>query len=332
MTGMFYSLKETTQKLNKTEDQVRELVKTGRLREFRDGENLLFKISEVDSLLADTDISLSQDVSDSSAVSLESGEDEGETQLAPSLDDNTATGTDLELTQADTDVTTEGINVLGESDSNYQLANDALGETQAASEEASLAKIEEDVNLDTFGSGSGLLDLSLQADDTSLGGILDEIYTPEGENGKPAPEASVMEVAAEAEQIVSEEEAQNGQLAAIAMAYAEPEPDLASNTLGMLLFLPLLTVVYTIIITLTAFNSIKPVILTSIQGLIWYIAIGATVLALITVAVAFMLGQPKTAKPARKKKSKKDAEPDLQAEAIEQQAEAIEPQAEAKEQ
>ena len=34
----------------------------------------------------------------------------------------------------------------------------------------------DDINLDSFGSGSGLLDLSLQADDTSLGGILDEIY------------------------------------------------------------------------------------------------------------------------------------------------------------
>ncbi|MHC4076318.1 MAG: hypothetical protein ACYSRZ_07905 [Planctomycetota bacterium] len=318
MTGMFYSLKETVQKLNKNEDQLKELVKTGRLREFRDGENLLFKISEVDSLLSDTDISLSQDAPDSSATSLEPDEDEDEIQFAPQLDDDAAEGTDLELTQADTDVTSEGINVLGESDSDYQLADDALAETQAASEEASLAKIEEDVNLDTFGSGSGLLDLSLQADDTSLGGILDEIYTPEGENGKPAPEASVMEVAAEAEHIVSEEEAQNGQIAAVAMAYAEPEPDLASNTLGMLLFLPLLTVVYTTIITLTAFNSIKPLILTSIQGIIWYITIAATVLALITVAVAFMLGQPRTVRPARKKKSKKDAEPDLPAEAKEQ--------------
>lgn len=42
-----------------------------------------------------------------------------------------------------------------------------------------LEEIEEDVNLDSFGSGSGLLDLSLQADDTSLGGIIDEIYTSE---------------------------------------------------------------------------------------------------------------------------------------------------------
>ena len=40
-------------------------------------------------------------------------------------------------------------------------------------------KMDEDINLDSFGSGSGLLDLSLQADDTSLGGILDEIYAEE---------------------------------------------------------------------------------------------------------------------------------------------------------
>ncbi len=52
--------------------------------------------------------------------------------------------------------------------------------------EASLEEIEKDASLDTFGSGSGLLDLSLQADDTSLGGILDEIYTPGGEGKAPA--------------------------------------------------------------------------------------------------------------------------------------------------
>lgn len=42
-------------------------------------------------------------------------------------------------------------------------------------QEIPLEQIEDDVDLDTFGSGSGLLDLALQADDTSLGGILDEI-------------------------------------------------------------------------------------------------------------------------------------------------------------
>ena len=51
MAGMFYSLKETAQRLGKTEDQVKQLAKDGKLREFRDGSNLLFKIEEVNALL-----------------------------------------------------------------------------------------------------------------------------------------------------------------------------------------------------------------------------------------------------------------------------------------
>lgn len=40
--------------------------------------------------------------------------------------------------------------------------------------------------LDSFGSGSGLLDLSLQLDDTSLGGIFDEIYPPDTSGDLPS--------------------------------------------------------------------------------------------------------------------------------------------------
>jgi len=45
MAGMFYSLQEAVIKLRKTKEQVEELVRSGRLREFRDGANLLFKIT-----------------------------------------------------------------------------------------------------------------------------------------------------------------------------------------------------------------------------------------------------------------------------------------------
>ena len=104
---------------------------------------------------------------------------------------------ETDLTSADTALTGEGINVLGETDRDYPVTDDTMGETAGTmgttgtTPEASLEEIEEDVNLDSFGSGSGLLDLSLQADDTSLGGILDEIYTTEGaeegqETAKPA--------------------------------------------------------------------------------------------------------------------------------------------------
>ncbi|MDD5191765.1 MAG: hypothetical protein PHH54_05255 [Candidatus Nanoarchaeia archaeon] len=57
-----------------------------------------------------------------------------------------------------------------------------LAEDHELNREPTLEEIEGDVNLDTFGSGSGLLDLSLQADDTSLRGFLDEIYTPENQH------------------------------------------------------------------------------------------------------------------------------------------------------
>jgi hypothetical protein len=73
------------------------------------------------------------------------------------------------------------------------LPDNPTGET---AQEPTLEEIDNDVNLDSFGSGSGLLDLSLQADDTSLGGILDEIYTTEDTDRKisPVPENKPKEV------------------------------------------------------------------------------------------------------------------------------------------
>ena len=53
MAGMFYSLQEAAEKLNKTEDEIKQLVQEGKLREFRDGTNLLFKVDEVEALISD---------------------------------------------------------------------------------------------------------------------------------------------------------------------------------------------------------------------------------------------------------------------------------------
>ena len=132
-----------------------------------------------------------------------------------------------------------------------QPGDDLLAETKGTAAEESLEEIEEDVNLDTFGSGSGLLDLSLQADDTSLGGILDEIYT--SESGQETAEGPALEADAEAVPIIPEEE----ELAApepvaevplMPQAYAAPPADTVSNALGIMLLLPLVVVVYTTIV------------------------------------------------------------------------------------
>ncbi len=324
MAGMFYSLQEVASKLNKTEEEVKEIIKQGRLREFRDGPNLLFKVDEVEALMSDTSMAASKGAS----AKAEQATEGDEISLAPESSESPAE--ESETAGADTTAMTgEGVEVLGETDGDYKLADDTLGETKvvpdeglladdtlsetkAASGEASLEEIEEDVNLDTFGSGSGLLDLSLQADDTSLGGILDEIYTPEGE--EEASEASAVEVAAEAEQLMPDEglaEPEPGlEAAAIVQAYAEPAPDVISDAFGLMLLLPLLAIIYTAIVAVAGFNNMMPAILTAIQRLIWYIVLGAVLAAGLIVGVAFMLSG-KGGKAVKKKKAKKTKETPL---------------------
>jgi hypothetical protein len=376
MAGMFYSLDEAIAKLNMTQEQLKDLVREGKLREFRDGSNVLFKVDEVDALTPD----LSSIAFEESAAMPEGAAGKDEISLVPEavapetavpepvvpepavpetavpepivpepaapepVPPETAipeavppeavvpeiampeavagettedTGARDELTDADTVVADEGINVLGETGGD-EAVDDLLTETKGTTGEASLEEIEEDVNLDTFGSGSGLLDLSLQADDTSLGGILDEIYTSESEEGEETREGSALEAAVEGEQMLAEDEfAAPGPTPVAPVAaqgYIEPAPDTVSNAFGIVLFLPLLIIVYTAIVTVAGFNDAMPVVRERIQGIIWYVMAGVAVAAGLIVGAAFMLtggGGQKTKKPkARKpKRAKKKARP-----------------------
>ncbi len=333
MAGMFYSLKETAEKLNKTEEEVKEIVKQGRLREFRDGPNLLFKVDEVEALMSDTDIMGTQEPS---APSKEQADADEEILLAPEPAEVTPEEKGS-LTDADTVLAPGGTDVLGATDAASKTAGgaeDTAGQAEAgpdetflvssdetsvdSSAEASLEKIEEDVSLDSFGSGSGLLDLSLQADDTSLGGILDEIYAPEGEEqSQPAEPASAMDMAAETEQMLSEQTFDTSKPSVVqtpsAAAYLEPKSDVLSNAFGLMLFLPLLAVFYTAVVAVAAFSGMTPAILGKIQGVIWYVLIGLAVAAALVVGVAFMLTKG-AGGAAVKPKAKKQKEPKVKKE------------------
>jgi hypothetical protein len=352
MAGMFYSLKEAAGKLDITEQQVKGLARQGKLREFRDGSNLLFKIDEVEALMSDSSVVKARkktpiepeepiettqaeeiqepELEEEPAMETEQAEvpepltqsqqkesEEEEISLASEPEVSEA-GTDI--TNLDTAVTSQGVRVLGETDRDYKVTDDTLAETIAptgTTGEASIEEIEGDVNLDSFGSGSGLLDLSLQADDTSLGGILNEIYTTEGEEeGKEASEPGSAVGLQEPEQAIEQEFPGVGpelvlEAPAIAQAYIEPEPDKQSNTLGMLLFLPLLILLYTAIVTFSAQRGFIPSVLAVVHGFIWYIMIGAIVITGLIVGAAFMLGGnfatllTKQKKPKKSKKSKK---------------------------
>lgn len=432
MAAMFYSLQEAAERLGKTEADIREIVQSGKLREFRDGPNLLFKVDEVDALAPQAEILLELDIPqapvpqppqplppqdgipvepdvpqifepadpqleiflesdapqaqapqpempelqipEAAAPELETPAEpepfdmdisdleideqaSGESEIAsesgtsamdlsgldiPELEDAIAQGPPAgtseillappetgvpavpsELTNADTAITGEGVNVLGETDRDYAITDDTLGETVGSlglastgtTPEASLEEIEGDVNLDSFGSGSGLLDLSLQADDTSLGGILDEIYTAEDEAVEPADAGTVAEVAAEADQIDDELLTPQAGLAmaGLAQAYFEPAPDKASGILGAMLFVPLFFLVYIAIVAFGGLKGVSPSLLEATKGFIWYIVIGFGVITVgIGLYALFMADKeatPAAKKPQKAKKPKKPNKP-----------------------
>ena len=205
-----------------------------------------------------------------------------------------------ELTGADTSITTAGINVLGDTDDMYKLSGDTKGETKLAdaakdkgeTEEATaeFGDLGDDMNLESVGSGSGLLDLSLQADDTSLGAVLDDIL-PAATEGEAAGEGAVAE---EAEKIFEQTESQPEMpvmLEPVAVQYAEPEPDATSNAYGIALWLPFVATIYAAIVLFAGAKEISPGIVEALSGtmagigLIWIVGIGLAVGVLAVVGI-----------------------------------------------
>ncbi|MGB8227329.1 MAG: helix-turn-helix domain-containing protein [Sedimentisphaerales bacterium] len=262
---------------------------------------------------------------------------------------STAGGTDIfaepaekeEITTDDTKISLSGdsINVLGESDTEFKISDDTSGETKLVQKGPKTldgkgkgeGRLDEDVNLDGYGgSGSGLLDLSLQADDTSLGAVLDDIYPESPAAATPLEQTPPPEdaaVAQEAEKIFEDAEPQPIEQAAVQEAaataaafIAEPPPDAASNIFGITLFVPLIALIYTTIVVASGYKPIlKLKILSSIEPIIWYVTGGAAGLVILIVLVgSFMSGgggpkppkvkQPKPPKVKKEKKAKKEKE------------------------
>lgn len=181
MAKPFYSMEEVCKVLGKDADGVKALVRDQKLREFRDAGKVFFKADEVDKLAGR---------SAASAVELESAEDElpsldagGGTSmigLAPMDDDD-----DAKKKKEGTVITSSGIDVFD--DDELEIDTDPMAKT-TITEGAG-----DQVSLEGTGSGSGLLDLTRESDDTSLGAeLLDEIYPGEDETvpAKPSKPAA----------------------------------------------------------------------------------------------------------------------------------------------
>ena len=263
---------------------------------------------------------------------------EDEILLSPAADSTKAVSDSISITgenaKQDTGISDEdtkisaggdSINVLGDNDTDFKATDDTSSETKlvqkkpkAIDEKGGGARLDDDVNLDAGGSGSGLLDLSLEADDTSLGAVLDDIY-PEGQ-GTPSEQSPMAggDVAAEAENIleqpadadaaIGEDVIPQQEVAAspVIVTTAELPADASSHIFGFILFVPLIVLIYTAIVVAANYKPILNLqILSAIEPIIWYVAAGVAVVVILAVLIGSFSGGAKKPKTPKKPKAKK---------------------------
>ncbi len=326
MAKMFYNMEETKQKLGLAKEQIDQLVRSGKLRDFHDGAKIMFKVDEVDNF-------------DLSALT---GADEEAQLTPPSLDgiddplglSTKDTGSSIGLTPMDTGsviglvpgdsadqislddtsqgqdnnddtvITTHGTKAFDVSSSGSGPAlNEPFGQAQLTSDDL----MGDQISLDSGSSGSGLLDLSREADDTSLGAeLLEEIYPTVDEGAVETQLPTQLDIAAEPEP-AEPVEPQPPEFAEFPMAVQYYDP--TSGVFGAMMIVPFVVLLLAFIVTAAGLADVQPAFLTSLGNGIWYIMGGAAGLALMIVLIgSFIVSQntqPRGAPKAKKIKTKK---------------------------
>jgi hypothetical protein len=249
----FYSLEEACATLKKNQDELKALVRDGTLREFRDAGKVFFRAEDVDKLAAKSAPTAADDTGEillEATGDLEELDSGGSGDL-PSLRE-TSGGTSIigleplageedsggtkggtkggsggPKKKGDTVISGSGIRVFDEEE--LEIESDPMAKTQITS-----GNVEDQISLEGAGSGSGLLDLAREADDTALGAdLLDEIYPGEEEAAPTVAQKSVAPPpAAAAADEEAEEVADSGEaLAPVIIATGDPHEGMMTGLL-----------------------------------------------------------------------------------------------------
>jgi len=281
----YYTLQQTLNKLALTQDQLSHLVREGRLREFRVEGEQRYKVAEVDDLAAELNPSVGttgDGASESAIELLPVDSTDGGSDVITLDESGEHTPTQDAPKNEDTVITPAGVNVFDE-DELAGLDADPMAKTQIA------PSVSEELSIEGGGSsGSGLLDLSRESDDTSLGGVLDEIYS-----GHETLPDSCVPATAEAAEAAGFEEVEEPVPAAapaprvVAATAADPMAGLFSGFLVASLIL--LGFAGFVAASLTA--GVLPGILQTIASNILYPVLGAVLVTVISVVVGFFIGR-----------------------------------------
>lgn len=173
--GGYYTQDEAMKKLALGKEDLDNLVREGKLREFRVDGQPKYKTSEIDALAAEINPAGGSDASSTdfgseSAIELTPADASDSGTDVVSLEETGDQLAPISPSKEDTVITPAGVSVFDE-DELTGMDADPMAKTQIAQSVTDELSIE-------GGSGSGLLDMTRESDDTSLGAeLLDEIYS-----------------------------------------------------------------------------------------------------------------------------------------------------------
>ncbi len=333
MAEKLYKLEEAAAKLGKKPAEFKEFAKQNNMSELRKGSDILYKAKDVDALvtsgLDDTVLNIEDSViglnDDSSLAGLGSLDENDGDEFEIDADMSSM----VELTEADTRA-----GLLDDKDDSAE--DSVLSLADSVSDEPE-AKINADADIDAGGvdgSGSGLLDLSLQADDSQFGAVLDDIL-PGGDNDgggfedfsdhvPSSGDSFAAKAKAEKEPESDDEEdlvpaytqepvasASAGSVAPGAVVYQQVAvvDDPSSGAFGVMMLLPVLAIILAMTVVTAGFKAVTPSILAPIEDYLLYVIGGLALLALIIGIVGAVAGSgssgPKKEKPVKVKAAKK---------------------------
>jgi hypothetical protein len=181
-----YSAEDAAKLLNVSIDELKALAMEGKVREFRDGGDIVYSAADIDKLASSGGGGGGGD----DMIVLEPADDAGPTdesgiELAPSMgsdvlsleevdSDDTASHRSPQQAKEGSVVSSVGVSVFD--DDELEEAVDPMAQTQVTDAGG--------LGLEGVGSGSGILDLTRERDDTSLGAeLFEDIYNEGQEEG-----------------------------------------------------------------------------------------------------------------------------------------------------
>jgi hypothetical protein len=263
MAKLFYTLEEASSKLGKSEADVKQMVASGQLQEFRDRDRLMFKVDQVDLLAGGGD--------DDGLIPLAESGELGTISLAS----DSGTGMNLESPKDQT-----GISIF-DADSTEEADPSAVTQITES--------MPTELSLETVGSGSGLLDLTREADDTSLGqDLLEEVRS---RDGSTASETQVEETESVALFETSAAESDVGAAPAAVLLAAEPYDGTWSGLSGGIALGMVLVLAFTLALIIFGLTQGAGPLAGAIAGNFWMYVAAAAAAIIIPALVGMFVGR-----------------------------------------